>query len=47
LTGLVDQTALRGILNRLWDLNLTLISVRRLPTSPRAGAPGQEHGGNG
>jgi hypothetical protein len=23
-----DQSALRGILNRLWDLNLTLISVR-------------------
>lgn len=28
ITGLVpDQPALRGILNRLWDLNLTLISV--------------------
>ncbi len=28
LTGpVVDQSALRGILNRLWDLNLTLISV--------------------
>jgi len=27
-TGLVeDQAALRGILNRLWDLNLTLLSV--------------------
>jgi len=24
-----DQSALRGILNRLWDLNLTVISVRR------------------
>lgn len=23
-----DQAALRGILNKLWDLNLTLISVR-------------------
>lgn len=23
-----DQSALRGILNQLWDLNLTLISVR-------------------
>jgi hypothetical protein len=31
LTGLVaDQAALRGILNRLWDLNLTLVSVNRL-----------------
>jgi len=31
LTGLVpDQAALRGLLCRLWDLNLTLISVRRV-----------------
>jgi RNA binding exosome subunit len=30
LTGrLPDQAALRGILTRLWDLNLTLISVTR------------------
>ncbi|MBN1259046.1 MAG: hypothetical protein JXB35_00055 [Anaerolineae bacterium] len=28
LTGAIaDQAALRGLLNRLWDLNLTLISV--------------------
>ena len=27
LTGSVDQAALRGILNRIWDLNLTLISI--------------------
>ena len=25
-----DQSALRGILNKIWDLNLTLISVNRL-----------------
>lgn len=31
LVGLVpDQPALRGILNKLWDLNLTLIAVERL-----------------
>lgn len=31
LTGpITDQAALRGILNRLWDLNLTLLSVARL-----------------
>jgi hypothetical protein len=31
LTGAVaDQAALRGMLCKLWDLNLTLISVRRL-----------------
>ena len=30
LKGLVaDQAALRGILNKLWDLNLTVISVKR------------------
>ncbi len=26
-----DQAALRGILNKLWDLNLTLIRVERKP----------------
>ncbi len=31
LTGPVaDQAALRGILNKLWDLNLTLLAVARL-----------------
>ena len=25
----IDQAALRGLLCKLWDLNLTLISVRR------------------
>jgi len=27
---LADQAALRGVLNRLWDLNLTLTYVRKL-----------------
>jgi hypothetical protein len=27
--SVADQAALRGILNKLWDLNLTVISVRR------------------
>ncbi len=31
LTGVVaDQAALRGILNKIWDLNLALVSVARL-----------------
>ena len=31
LTGTVaDQAALRGILSKIWDLNLTLISVSRI-----------------
>ncbi|MBN1875780.1 MAG: hypothetical protein JXA33_16265 [Anaerolineae bacterium] len=30
LTGPVaDQSALRGILNKLWDLNLTVVYVKR------------------
>ena len=33
LTGPVaDQAALRGILSRIWDLNLTLLSVSRVET---------------
>ena len=27
LTGVIDQSALRGILTKIWDLNLALISV--------------------
>ena len=35
LTGPVaDQAALRGILSRMWDLNLIVISVRRLENTP-------------
>lgn len=31
LTGpVVDQAALRGVLSRIWDLNLDLLSVERL-----------------
>jgi hypothetical protein len=30
LIGPLDQAALRGILCKLWDLNLTLVSVRRI-----------------
>jgi hypothetical protein len=34
LTGaVVDQAALRGILDKIWDLNLTLISVNRIGTN--------------
>ena len=35
LTGVVaDQSALRGILSRIWDLNLTLLSVIRIKPPP-------------
>ena len=30
LSGTFDQAALRGMLTRLWDLNLTLLSVTRI-----------------
>jgi hypothetical protein len=31
LTGvIVDQASLRGVLNRIWNLNLSLISVNRV-----------------
>jgi hypothetical protein len=34
LTGIiVDQSALRGVLTKLWDMNLTLISVSRTQAS--------------
>ena len=38
LTGAVaDQAALRGILCRLWDLNLTIVSVRRIEREETGG----------
>ena len=30
LTGVADQARLRGILSKIWDLNLTVISVTRV-----------------
>ena len=31
LTGpIVDQSKLRGVMNHLWDLNLTILALRRL-----------------
>ena len=41
LTGPVaDQAALRGLLSRLWDLNLTVVALRRIapPDEPERGA---------
>jgi len=36
LTGpVVDQAALRSLLNKLWDLNLAVISVGRVETSDK------------
>lgn len=32
LIGVIDQSALRGILNKIWDLNLALISVTPIET---------------
>ena len=46
LEGVVpDQAALRGILSRLWDLNLVVLSVERLigDTAQSNRKPGQAH----
>jgi hypothetical protein len=34
---IADQAALRGMLCKLWDLNLTLLSVRRVETGAHRG----------
>jgi hypothetical protein len=39
---MVDQAALRGILCRMWDLNLTLVSVIRMETGAIQGEKEQE-----
>ena len=37
LTGpIADQAALRGMLSKIWDLNLALIAVKRLETGASA-----------
>lgn len=33
---LIDQAALRGLLNRLWDLNLVLYSIQQFDPPPRS-----------
>ncbi len=40
---IADQAQLRGILNKLWDLNLTLIGVKRLDDpAADANTPGSQ-----
>lgn len=34
----IDQARLRGVLNMIWDLNLDLLAVRRLPPGAAPGA---------
>lgn len=43
-TVALDQAALRGLLCRLWDLNLALLSVRPLPAGGPTSQTGPEHG---
>jgi len=43
MVGVIDQAALRGILNKIWDLNLALISV----TPIRADESSEERGDEG
>jgi hypothetical protein len=43
LTGVVaDQSALRGILSRIWDLNLTVISITRVEMANQEGGKSNE-----
>jgi hypothetical protein len=43
LTGTVaDQAVLRGILDKIWDLNLVLISVIRIETNAKDGSQTQQ-----
>jgi hypothetical protein len=37
-----DQAALRGLLNRLWDLHLTIVAVERFGAADTAAPPSQE-----
>jgi hypothetical protein len=47
LAGVVpDQAALRGILNKLWDLNLTLLAVERLALPAETEISHERHAGN-
>ncbi|MCK4314498.1 MAG: hypothetical protein KAX24_01890 [Anaerolineae bacterium] len=41
LIGPTDQAGLRGILNRIWDLNLKLISVVPIETHVQLGGDGR------
>jgi hypothetical protein len=42
---IVDQAALRSLLTKIWDLNLTLVSVSRVETKTEqaGGRPNDEH----
>ena len=44
IEAMVDQAALRGLLCRLWDLNLSVMSVNRLDVdTPATGGISNEH----
>jgi hypothetical protein len=42
LVGVIDQSALRGILNKIWDLNLALISVTPIEADESSEEMGDE-----
>ena len=45
LTGtLADQCALRGVLDRIWNLNLTVLLVVTSPAEMKRGGPGGKFG---
>jgi hypothetical protein len=42
-----DQAALRGVLNKLWDMNLTLLTVERLAAPVESERSDERHAGLG
>jgi len=43
LTGeILDQAHLRGLLNKIWDLNLDILMVRRMGPENPTGGPSNE-----
>ena len=45
IVGAFDQSALRGVLNRIFDLGLELVSLQRMPV--RNDAPDRDKDGSG
>lgn len=46
LTGMVvDQAALRGIISRLWDLDMTVVAVNSVTEMPQTASTRENNGG--
>lgn len=46
LTGMVvDQAALRGIISKLWDLDMTVVAVNSVTEMPQTASTSENNGG--